>query len=98
MERAIGRIKQFGILKSTLPLTMARIANQIVSVCAYLVNFQPALIPPPIDDDHVDITSVAEYFEDFDSDSSIELSDDNKINNIFKLFSFVSKISHFHTN
>ena len=74
MERAIGRNKQFGILKSILPLIMARIATKIVSVCAYLVNFQSALIPPPMDDDHVDITSVAEYF---DSDSNIELRDDN---------------------
>ena len=41
------------------------------------MNFQPAPISPPIDDDHVDIDNVAKYFEDFDSDSSIELSDDN---------------------
>ena len=45
IERAIGRIKNFSILKSPLPLSMARIANQIVTVCALLVNFQPALIP-----------------------------------------------------
>ena len=27
---------------------MSRLANQIVSVCAYLSNFQPALVPPPV--------------------------------------------------
>ena len=27
---------------------MARLANQNVSVCAYLSNFQPALVPPPV--------------------------------------------------
>ena len=33
VERAIGRIKSFNILKNTLPISMARLANQIVSVC-----------------------------------------------------------------
>ena len=33
VERAIGRIKFFSILKNTLPITLARIANQIVCVC-----------------------------------------------------------------
>ena len=46
VERAIGRIKNFSILKGTLPLCMARLANQIVCVCAWLTNFQPALVPP----------------------------------------------------
>ena len=32
VERAIGRIKNFTILKNTLPITMARIANQIMCV------------------------------------------------------------------
>ena len=26
---------------------MARIANQVVSVCAWLTNFLPPLVPPP---------------------------------------------------
>ena len=47
VERVIGRIKNYIILKSTLPISMSRIANQIVSVCAWLVNFQAVLIPPP---------------------------------------------------
>ena len=29
---------------------MSRIANQIISVCAWLVNFQPVLLPPPSGD------------------------------------------------
>ena len=29
----------------TLPNTLAWIANQVVSVCAWLTNFQPALVP-----------------------------------------------------
>ena len=39
VERVIGRIKNYSIIKDTLPLTLSRIANQIVSVCAWLVNF-----------------------------------------------------------
>ena len=31
IERVIGRIKSFAILKGTLPLSMSRISNQIVS-------------------------------------------------------------------
>ena len=67
VERAIGRIKHFGILKATLPLSMARIADQIVTVCAYLVNFQPVLIPPQ----SVDLSDTEDYFagmSDTDSD------------------------------
>ena len=42
VERAIGRIE---ICKGTIPISMARLANQIVCVCAFLSNFQPALVP-----------------------------------------------------
>ena len=45
VERAIGRMKQFKILTNVFPLKMARIANQIVTVCAYLANFHHALVP-----------------------------------------------------
>ena len=34
MERAIGRIKTYTILKQTLPITLARLSKHIVSVCA----------------------------------------------------------------
>ena len=46
VERAIGRMKQFKILKGTMRLKMARIADQVVTVIAFLSNFQPALVPP----------------------------------------------------
>ena len=46
VERAIGRMKNYKILKSVFPLKMCRIANQIVTICAYLSNFHPALVPP----------------------------------------------------
>ncbi|KAL5484203.1 hypothetical protein EMCRGX_G020662 [Ephydatia muelleri] len=47
VERAIGRIKTYKILKSTIPLSMARLSNQIVCICAFLSNFHPALVPQP---------------------------------------------------
>ena len=78
MEKVIGRIKNFSILKSILPIiTMSRIANQIVSVCAWLTNFQPALIPIPSDDND-DSESIEQYFESLyssDYDADTELSD-----------------------
>ena len=76
VERAIGRIKNYTILKGTLPITMIRIANQIVSVCAWLTNFQPALIPLPSDSGMED--EVDNYFqsmEDSDYDADSEASD-----------------------
>lgn len=51
VERVIGRIKNFAILKQTIPITLSRLTNQIVCVCAWLVNFQPILIPPCSDND-----------------------------------------------
>ena len=47
VERAIGRIKNYYILKGTIPISMSRLVNQIVCVCAFLSNFRPALVPPP---------------------------------------------------
>ena len=47
VECAIGRIKNFSILKGNFPLSMIRLTNQIVCVCAWLNNFQPALVPAP---------------------------------------------------
>ncbi len=38
VERAIGRMKNFTILKGVFHIKMACIANQIVSVCAWLTN------------------------------------------------------------
>ena len=45
VECAIGRIKTFQILKETIPISMAQLANQIVFICAFLTNFLPALVP-----------------------------------------------------
>ena len=46
VERVIGRIKTFTILKQPLPINLARISNQIFCVCAYLSNFKPVLVSP----------------------------------------------------
>ena len=78
IERVIGRIKNYAILKSTLPLSMIRLANQIVAVCAWLTNFNPVLIPLPADSSAEE--EVDSYFEamddtsDYDADS--EMSDE----------------------
>ena len=58
------------ILKGSFPLTLARMANQIVCVCCWLVNFQPVLISPPVVGESVDgdtnvYTEVDEYFHFF---------------------------------
>ena len=67
VERAIGRIKKFAILQGNFPLSMSRLANQIVCVCAWLTNFHPALLPPPL---HANSeTDVDDYFRTLDSDS-----------------------------
>ena len=73
IEWAIGRIKNFAILKGTSPLTMARLANQVVCVCAWLTSFQPALVPPPSTDSETE-SEVEDYFDsvyesDYDADS-----------------------------
>ena len=76
VERAIGRIKNFAILKSTIPLTLSRLTNQIVSVCAWLTSFQPSLVPlPDMNPESLDVMDVEEYFDriydsDYDADDS----------------------------
>lgn len=58
---------------------MIRLANQIVSVCAWLTNFQPVLIPLPIDlstEDEVD-TYFKNISDDSDYDADSEMSDQN---------------------
>ena len=47
VECAIGRIKNFSILKGTSPLSMMGLTNQIVCGCAWVSNFQPTLVPAP---------------------------------------------------
>ena len=74
VERAIGRIKNFAILRGTLPLTMA---NQIVCVCAWLTAFQPALVPPsPGERDEQEVEDYFNSVYDSDYDAESELSDD----------------------
>jgi len=54
-------MKIFSILKRTLPILMARLTNQIVFVCAFLTNFQPALVLLAEDQDD---STVEKYFTD----------------------------------
>ena len=44
VERAIGRVKEFHILKNTLPATMWDSINEVVYVCCMLTNFNPPLV------------------------------------------------------
>ncbi|XP_064477574.1 uncharacterized protein LOC135391290 [Ornithodoros turicata] len=44
VERVIGRVKQFHILQTPLPISMIDIAEQIFHVCCYFSNFRPPLI------------------------------------------------------
>ena len=76
VERAIGRIKNFNILSETLPISLARLANQIVCVCGYLTNFQPTLVPPPANPSD---TEVEEYFRSLpDSDDEYTTDSDSE--------------------
>ena len=67
VERAIGRL----ILQGTFPISMSRIINQVVCVCAFLTNFMPALVPP----ENVQDGEVDDYFQDLSSDYD-EVSED----------------------
>ena len=75
VARAIGRMKRFTILKGSIPLSMARLTNQIVFVCGFLTNFSPALLP--LSNDTIDSNSdedVEHYFEELsDCDSTSDL-------------------------
>ena len=44
VERAIGRMKEFSILKNTLPITLVPLVDDIAVVCAALCNFLPPLV------------------------------------------------------
>ena len=46
VERAIGRIKTYHILDGTLPNTLSPYVKQIATVCGFLTNFLPPLLPP----------------------------------------------------
>ena len=70
VERAIGRIKTFRILQETIPITLARLTNQIVHVCAYLSNFHPGLVPPPEVTSEDDVEMYFDTFADSDEHST----------------------------
>ena len=76
VERAIGRMKLYSILKSTIPISLTHLTNQIIYICAFLTTFQPVLIPlqDGTDDD------VESYFEQL-SDSEYDDTDsfDSKV-------------------
>ena len=78
VERAIGRLKTFGLCKGTIPISMARICNQIVCVCAFLSNFQPALVPPSPSSQ--EFSDVEDYFLrlNLSSDSEGSMSSDSE--------------------
>lgn len=44
VERAIGRMKTFSILQESLPITLVPLADDIIKVCAALVNLLPPLV------------------------------------------------------
>ena len=84
VERAIGRIKNYSILKGTIPISMARLTNQIIHVCAFLTNFQPALVPLS---QYCSEEQVEDYFKqlsdiDSDTDSGTD-ADHNDMSDLF---------------
>jgi hypothetical protein len=44
VERAIGRLKYFHILKHTIPITLTPLCNEILTICAALTNLLPPLV------------------------------------------------------
>lgn len=44
VEKAIGRLKSFGILSNTISLDVKPLANQMIPVCAFLCNLQKSLV------------------------------------------------------
>ena len=74
VERPIGRMKLHKILRGVFPIKMARLANQIVVVCAYGSNFHPALVPPQstdIQDKDLDGLSIDDQSESDVSEVSV---------------------------
>lgn len=82
VERVIGQIKHYNILHGTMPNTLMCLANQIVSVCAWLTNFQHALIPPPSQWNSKEVDDYFLCLEESDYDADSELTDnDSEISN-----------------
>ena len=55
---------------------MVRQVNHIVCVCAWLTNFHPALIPPPLTTS--ENSDVEEYFNNLESETDIESMDSDQ--------------------
>ena len=70
MERATGRIKNYCILKGTLPLSLAKLANRIVCICAWLTNFQTVPTADSPSEDDVDEYLEQAFESDYDADES----------------------------
>ena len=89
VERAIGRVKNFSILKETIPISLSRIVNQIVCVCCFLSNFHPALVPSPHDVFESDTEdSIGENTDsENESDSNAVCSSDHELQ--YKPFSLL---------
>ena len=68
VERAIGRVKNYRIIGTTFLVSVICLADMVVPVCAWLTNFEPVLVLPPVDDHEED--TVDQYFKSvFDSES-----------------------------
>ena len=68
-------MKLFSILKGTIPISLARLTNQIIDVCAFLTNFQPVLIPLPDQEMCSDVEAYFDKLSDSSPDSSESESD-----------------------
>jgi len=64
------------ILRGNIPVNMGCIINQIVSVCAFLSNFHPVLVPSP---PHLLDGDVEDYWDQL-SDSDGECSESSESN------------------
>ena len=70
VERAIGRMNWFGILKGTIPISLAQLTNHIVYVCAFLTNFGPALVSSPEVSSEDDVDAYFGEISECDSEDS----------------------------
>ena len=80
VERATGRIKSFNVLKNTLPISMAKLVDQIVSVRAYLSNFKTVLLSSNTlgSDDGMEVDK---YFGNISDIEDNQSDDDNEREN-----------------
>ena len=58
VERAIGRIRVFSILKKTLPITLVPLVDEILVYCASISNLLP---PPPIRGDFFSSSNINNF-------------------------------------